>query len=245
MPKKLYIIFLVLINYVAFAGDSLKTYPKIILGASYSNNYTTFGNFDYEFDNHWDRKTIKLNTAVFLNGDYLINKKSKTANLFYVGLGINYSQYNLIHDLEDWNESGLASGSKTTYSQNEFKYSINSFGIEPNVSYYVMFKKFAFTNKLGVNYSRVSTSKSYQYTQIENYYGVTSNSMGYHTYNTTTFYDKTDKINEKAALNLSYSISMSVRLKKLMPSITFRTSRISNNFNNPYFMLQIGCSYLF
>lgn len=245
MPKKLYILFLVLINYVAFAGDSLKTYPKIILGASYSNNYTMIEDNYYDDDfEYWNKKNCEFKTGICVNGDFLINRKSKTANLFYVGLSLNYSQYKLEHQIEDYGYSSHTSYSKSTFSQHDFLHKVNSIGIEPNLSYYVVFKHLVIINKLGLNYNKISSKKTYSYSQESFNQGLEQTPNGYTRYEYTTITNYVDKVNE-TSFSLSYTFGVGFRIKKLMPSISLRVSHLSDDFNHPYKMFQIGCSYLF
>ena len=241
------------------ASDTLKHIPKYMLDLSYSNQYFKTGDFNYEITYNGSLSgnynlVVKGNYG--LNFNYLISKEFKKANQFYIGIGVNYLQYQVNHLLYDHTLSqGHVESTSVSYSQHEFKFNTNNLSLMPNLSYQVIFKHISFSNRVGFsyskNFSKQSDANSYTANEYEHgvytdpaYVTATNPSGQYYGSKLTSSYTLQDKIDDDS-FSLFYNMGFGVRIKKLMPFINIEVTRISQKFKNPYAKLQVGISYLF
>lgn len=232
----------------SYASDSLKKAPDHIFDLSFSQRKIIAGTYTYQILSKLYTGTnmvnvvseeykIKNNFATSLGYHYLLNKKEKTANKFYIGLGINYLNFDMIHLLYS-RSGGRVTGTTTSYSQYEFNYNVHSLSVTPNISYNAMFNHFALMNRLGVSLSHNVSKASYEYDIY------TSHWDWAHTANNYVVTEKQRDAISETSLNISYQLGIGYRIKNLMPYISTELSRISKKFNKPYLQFQIGISLL-
>ena len=257
------IIFLCSLNIGLRAADTLKYISKYMLDLSYAHQSMMTGNFNYDvlyssysFISLSENYKLHVKGYYGLNFNYLISKEFKKANQFYIGIGVNYTQYQIDHLLYDHTLSPAHVGSTSvSYSQHEFKYNVNNLSIMPNLSYQVIFKHIIFSNRVGFNYSKnlskLSAANSYTANEYEHgvytdpaYITATNPTGQYYGSKLTSSSTLQDKIDD-SSFNLFYNMGFGVRFKKLMPFINIEVTRISQKFKNPYAKLQVGISYLF
>ena len=202
-----------------------------------------------------DNYKVNINSSLTLNYNYLISNQLKKSNQFYIGLALNYTGYQATHTLYQYTEQGSGKPNYTSYdySQYEFNHSCSALSVAPNLSYYLLFKRLVFVNRLGVYFTENYSKQSYGYDEKEYASGpktdpayITPSNPGgwYYSKDLVSTISKHDQIDD-ISFNLFYNMGIGIRIKKMMPFVNVEATRLSKTFKNPFIKIQIGVSYLF
>ncbi len=252
------------------ASDSLKRFPIFMLDVMYNHNKMVNGYFKWvEYGNSSvivNEYDLKLNYSISSNYNYLITKNNKTPHALYIGLGLNFDQYNISHYLGNHSLYNYhTSSGYLVYSQNYFNYKLYSLSILPQITYHIFFKNLVITNKFGCYLNQNFTSNQvYNYNTVEHTSGLcqslayvtATNPEGWYTCNRQTnpqYYE--DKLFQSFTYSFFYSNGLGFKIKKVMPFINWELTNKKMNVNKPndpkkvvqfvYYKIQLGITYLF
>lgn len=253
-------VILFIIANVIYAGDSLKKKPLYILEINYSANkmvnavYSdrTKINNDLNQDDH---QTYKVNfyNSINLNFQYHLNKNFCGKSQLYAGIGLNYTNGLLKHNLQTYSGPGHFS-TYTSYTQNEFNYKFSMISLAPQINYMAFHKRFVFIHKLGISFSKYINNKSYSYNELysgshpdkDSSYITPSNPEGWYWVNTSfTSPQKTDVFPLKSNNIIFYNFSIGIIIKKIMPTFGCDLNIHFEKKGMYYFKTNFGLAYLF
>ncbi len=247
----LLVFFSILISNCLVANDTIKkkSYVEIsfstkqmFLGIKKHDYYSNNQKNNYLYNGYRYNETYYITGLYSLNFNYnycITNLNKRRKNLFYLGLNLNASKFEIYHKLEDFYSSSHFKRESYEYNKHDFNYNVNNLNLGVSVSYFINLKKITLIQKLGVNYS-VLFYKSQTYT--EDYYFYSNDPLAYppvvSVIQTTTVL--TDKIPQSNDFNPNYCIGLAYNLNNIAPFINFEFTHFGNYFNKVYAKVSLG-----
>lgn len=252
MIKKIFL-FLIAINFTAFANDTLKLKPaKHMIGLGYgvlmplSDNFYQPASTSYDFAH----SPIKIFSA---NYGYGLNSKTKNpSKLFYLNADLTYSYFIITKTITQYYPSHFSS---YKYSPSSFFYDVKALSFSLRFEYlrcyesiYIM-QSIGFSSTFFMNDTKdhfydetTSTSSPYQDTSLIS--PSNPNGWGYH--NSTTTVTKKDNIdNYQYYFTPLYSFGIGFRIKHFVPFMNAELSFFNFDIKSPLVKAQVGLRYQF